>query len=94
MKKSILVKAFWPVGICVALALVLYILIGREKGGFAFEVFGMPWTTIFEIDPYVGYPTQLEILFNHYYGGLFVNAVILYFLSALYLRIQSTNSPQ
>lgn len=86
MKNSIPVKALFPVFMFLALLLLLYILIGGDKANFAINLLGMPWTVIFDVDPY-GDATRVQELFS-FYSGVFINAGILYLLTIAFLLME------
>lgn len=92
MKNSIPVKALFPVFLFLSLLLLLYMLIGGDKANFAINLLGMPWTAIFEVDPY-GHATRAEQLFS-FYSGVFINTGIIYVLSIALLLIKKSNEKE
>ena len=88
MNKSIPVKALFPAFLFLVLLLILYILIGEDKANFAINLFGMPWTVIFEVDPY-GHATRAEELFS-FYSGVFINTGIIYVLTIALLLMKKS----
>lgn len=86
MNKSIPVKALLPVFMFFGLVLFIYLLIGGDKANFAIGVFGLPWTIIFEVDPY-GNATRAEEMLS-FYSGIFINAGIIYVVAVAILLLK------
>lgn len=96
MKKSMFIKALWPIGIFGALVLLLYLLIGGDKANFALQIFSLPWSVLFEVDPYAENLSPLKLFLSENYfvvliAGLLFNTAILYTISLLYLRQKDTS---
>ncbi len=83
MKKTFL-KATRSVLIYFTLLLVVILIIGGDKWQFGIQIFGLPWSYVFALDPFGEYPPVVEFL--SFYGGVLLNAVIIYALSYLILN--------
>lgn len=89
--KSFTCKSVVAVTIFFGLLILLYLLIGGDKARWAFYVFSLPWSVLFEVYPYATGLTPFQIFLSDNYGyviicGLLLNGTIVYLLSLLLLN--------
>jgi hypothetical protein len=94
--KNLFVRALLPIVIFLGLLTVLYLLIGGDKAGWAFYVFSLPWSVLFDFDPYASTLSPFQLFLSDHFnwviiGGLFLNGFIIYLLSLLFFK---KSSPQ
>lgn len=88
MKTSIFVRALIPVAVFALCLVVVYFMIGGDKAPFAFSLFGIPWTIIFDFDPSFDKPSWFQKFIIDQYGGAIFNALTIYALSLMYFGIK------
>jgi hypothetical protein len=86
-------KAVIPVIIFGSLLFILYFFIGEEKAPIVFQIFGLPWSVLFEFDPYAKEIVPIKKMIAEHYGsvlilGILLNALIIYSVSVLIFRRQ------
>lgn len=91
---KLFLRALLPVAIFSGLLLVVYVFIGGDKAPFALLLFSLPWSVLLEVDSYTTGLSAFEIWLGEHYGaviigGLLLNALIIYVISALFLIMKA-----
>jgi hypothetical protein len=93
--RNLFIRALLPVAVFLGILTVLYLLIGGDKAGWAFYVFSLPWSILFDFDPYTTTLSPLQLFLSDHFnwviiGGLFLNGFIIYLLSFLLYKKRSS----
>lgn len=73
-------------------------MIGGDKAPVVFQIFGLPWSILFDVDPYSGNVSKLGKFFADNYGAMLIvslifNAGLVYGLSLFLMRGKDSSAP-
>lgn len=89
-------KACYPVVVFGGAMAILSFVIGGDKAMVVFQLFGLPWSVLLELDPYAANLSSFQKLIAEYYaavviGSIFLNALIMYGFSVWWIRRHPDN---